>query len=259
MDLYRDPEVYDLVYRSGTADQFASLQKIAALSAIPAEGPWLETACGSARLLVEAEKAGIAVAGFDREPAMVDYARSRLSPAANLSVCDLESCSRAFEPRSIPFAFTLINTIRHLESDAAVLAHFGEMAKVLTRGGVYVVGLSLHDRARAEIEEDLWQGSEAGITVTELSTSLPPENESRFETIVSHLTIERSGEPPEHRDASFPLRVYSQKAWETLVASSMLAPRGTFDLWGDAATAFDGRYVLYALGPREESAEQGAE
>lgn len=251
LELYRQPHIYDLIYRGGTEDQFAALQKIAQAPGVATEGRWLETACGSARLLERAERAGIAVAGFDREEVMVRYGEERLSSSAQLEVADLESFADRFSEVRFPFAFTLVNTIRHLMTDEAVLQHFEEMARVLASQGQYVIGISLLDRARVEIEEDVWVGAAEGIRVSEVAQSLPPESESdRRETILSHVTVERDGEPAEHHDHSFFLRTYTQEEWESLIGDSALKVRETYDLWGDRKPAGGGEYILYALSSR---------
>ena len=124
------------------------------------------------------------------------------------------------------------------------------MAELLAPGGVYVIGLSLIRSGEDEIEEDVWRGSDGERTVTEVSTALPPAPGTRAETIISHITIERAGAPPEHRDESFPLRTYTQEEWETAIERSALRVRAVFDIWGDRATPFSGGYFLYALAPR---------
>ena len=254
MHLYRDPLLYDLVYRGATADQFASLRRISDALGLPAGGPWLETACGSARLLEAAAGAGITVAGFDLEPAMVDFARARLPASSEIHVADLVDCAAPFAGRTFPFAFTLVNTIRHLPDDDALLAHFRAMAALLAPTGRYVIGLSLARPGIDEIEEDVWRGGEGDLTVTELSTTLPAEPGSRSETIISHLTIERAGREPEHRTESFPLRTYTHEEWEQVVGRSALQAAEVFDLWGEPTTPFSGGYFLYSLSLRGEEA-----
>ncbi len=251
LELYRQPHIYDLIYRGGTEDQFAALQKIAHSPGAATEGRWLETACGSARLLARAERAGISVAGFDCEAAMIRYGKDRLSSSAHLQVADLECFADQFHGVKFPFAFTLVNTIRHLLTDRAVLQHFREMSRVLAPQGQYVIGISLLDRARVEIEEDVSIGDEEGIRVTEVTQSLPPESESdRKETILSHVTVERNGEHTEHHDHSFFLRTYTREEWESLIEDSALAVRETYDLWGDQKPSRSGEYILYALSSR---------
>ena len=46
---------------------------------------------------------------------------------------------------SIDAAFNPVNTIRHLESDRAMLRHFAQMADIMKPGAIYVVGVSLID------------------------------------------------------------------------------------------------------------------
>ena len=249
MDYYLDPLIYDLIYDGGTADQWRTLQLLAERFEVSADGVWLEPACGSGRLLVAAAAAGIAVAGFDREPRMLEFARGRLPKSAQLFEADYLDCATRLAPQKFAFAFNLVNSIRHLESDAALIGHLDQMAALLAPNARYLVGLSLHDPATAEVEEDVFRGSRDGVTAVEVVQSLPPEPGERSELIVSHLTIERPGVAPEHRDTSFSLRTYTAEEWEGAVAASQLRIDETFNLWGDRFTPVGGTYGLYSLVP----------
>lgn len=231
-DLYGDPDIYDIVNDSFTPDQIAALWKLAERWDL-VDGIWLDPGCGSGRLLAAAETRGARVAGFDREPGMIDYARARLGPDTHLVVADLEKFASHFEPQSIAFAFSLINTIRHLSSDEALKNHLEEMAKVLRPDGRYVVGISLYEEEGAPIEEDVWQGARGETRVTEIVHGIP-QHEERHELILSHLMIERPGHPVEHRDRSFPLRTYTPAEWMEVVGESALRIASISDIFGDS-------------------------
>ena len=247
MDYYLDPLIYDLIYDGGTEDQWRTLKLLTERFEVPADGVWLEPACGSGRLLVRAAAEGIAVAGFDREPRMLDFARRRLPKESVLVEADYLDCATVLSPQRFAFAFNLVNSIRHLETDSALIGHLDQMAAVLAPGARYLVGLSLHDQQTAEVEEDVFRGSRDGVTAVEVVQSLPPEPGERKERIVSHLTIEPPGVAPEHRDTSFSLRTYTVEEWEGAVAASKLRIDETFNLWGDRFTPVGGTYGLYSL------------
>lgn len=250
LSLYADPEIYDIVHADATAEQFETLLGLASGWELRAEdGAWLEPACGSGRLLAAAEDAGFRVAGFDLEPKMIEYARSHLSSKAQLEVADLRSFSSRFDAGSVSLAFNLINTIRHLDSDAAMLEHFKEVSEVLAPGGRYVVGISLTDYSDHLIEEDVWRGERDGINVVQIVQALPPRR-SRQERIVSHLVIETPGKETEHRDDRYSLRSYSPAEWNALVDASPLVQTEQYDLFGEQLPALECGYKLCILATR---------
>jgi len=179
------------------------------------------------------------VAGYDRSEAMLDYARRRLPARAQLYAAGFadgpEAARRAgLRPGTVDFAFNPVNSLRHLESDAEILAHLGTMAALLRPGALYVVGISLTDYAWLEPEEDVWTGARGRCRVTQVVNYLPPEpgtRRARRERVISHLTVSRPrGE--EHFDDAYDLRTYDAAQWRRLVRRSDLDHAGSFDARG---------------------------
>lgn len=175
MNLYDDPQVYDVLYTPGTARECDVLERIARtwVRTRTAQPLWLEPACGSGRYLRVLGRRGHRLQGFDRSAAMVRYARTQ-APQARLFQADLVDFAPALRPHTVDFAFNLFNTIRHLENDAAVRAHFRQMAQVLRPGGVYAVGLSFTVYGQELMDEDLWEGRRGALHVQQLAQYLPP-------------------------------------------------------------------------------------
>ena len=161
----------------------------------------------------------------------------------------MQSFSPKMKPASVGFAFNTINTIRHLESDAAMLAHFAEISRVLVAGGLYVVGMSLSAYGEEEPSEDVWQGRRGRCRVHQLVQYLPPQPDGprpRVELVLSHLTIERpSG--TKHRDDRYGLRCYDRKQWRSLIRRSALDLLEVTSDTGEPLQDFDGSYFLYLL------------
>ena len=253
--LYADAKIYDILYTPGTAGEVTALEKIERECAGGKLRPhrlWFEPACGTGRYLRVAQGRGRRVVGFDRDPGQLEYARRRLKgPPGALFVADMENYSTAaaiagLKPESVDFAFNPVNTIRHLETDAAFLNHFSQMADLLKPDAVYVVGLSLTDYANLVPEEDLWQTSRGRCKVSQLVNYLPPEPGTptgRVETVISHLTVERpSG--TQHFDDSYGLRTFDEKQWRNLVKRSRLELVGSFDAFAEPQ---EGRILNYQL------------
>lgn len=244
--LYADPEVYDILHWPGTPREVADLVALSQRF-VPAppggrRARWLEPACGSGRYLRVAMALGIDVFGFDLSREMIAHARAMLPsrPAAGRALgrarmfaADMTDFDRQLRPGSIDFAFNPINSIRHLGSDNAVLAHFAAIARVLRPGGVYAVGLSLSRYGGEFPSEDVWQGRRGGVHVRQVIEYLPPrtraERAARAEVAHSHLIIARKGRAVEHRDSSYVLRTYGVGQWRSLIARSALETAGVTD------------------------------
>jgi SAM-dependent methyltransferase len=225
--LYTDPLVYDVLHADGTAGEVRMLERLETrhIGAPPAESVWLEPACGTGRYLLLAGAKGRRVIGFDLEPSMIDYARERfkargIPESASLFVGDMTAFSRHVPAKSVTLAFNLINTIRHLPTDRAMLAHFADIRRSLAPRGIYVVGLSLAAYGLEPPTEDVWTGNRRGIKVRQIVNYTPAtgrsSNRARTEHVASHLVIDRRGST-EHADAAYTLRSYSLAQWRSLV------------------------------------------
>jgi SAM-dependent methyltransferase len=240
--LYDDAAIYDLLYTPGTATEVDGLERLARRFIDRAQPHWLEPACGTGRYLRVLAARGHHVTGFDHKPGMLEYAQGRLQHSSarrrvHLFHADMERFSAAIEPGTIDIAFNLVNTIRHLESDAAVLRHLAEMARVLRPGGIYVIGISLSAYGSESPEEDVWEARRGRCRVRQVIQFLPPGTwigsgrGERIERAVSHLMVERpSGQ--EHRDTTYPLRCYDAAQWRWLLTHSPLRPIGAANAAG---------------------------
>ncbi len=148
--------------------------------------------------------------------------------------------------RSIDFACNPVNSLRHLDCDRTMLAHFAQMAQVLKPGAVYLVGISLTDYGWLSEEEDLWEARRGPCQVSQLVNYLPPApgtGRARIEKVVSHLTVTRP-RGTHHFDDTYDLRCYDQEEWQRLVGRSALRHLGSFDAQG---RPLEGRTVPYQL------------
>lgn len=258
--LYDDPEIYDILHAPGTRDEVDGLEQIERRFVDPALTArarlWLEPACGSGRYLREANRRGIDTVGFDLSEGMIGYARDH-SPAPGAGVgraeyfnADMTDFARRLGRRRASFAFNLINTIRHLTSDQAMLAHLGQVAQILAPGGVYVVGISLTAYGAEAPSEDVWVGARGRRRVTQVVQFIPPNADgnarSRSELVISHLAVESAG-GTQHRDSRYRLRTYSLEQWKDLIERSPLEVVAEVDEVGQVWPAADGGYHLFVM------------
>ncbi|RMH14920.1 MAG: class I SAM-dependent methyltransferase [Planctomycetota bacterium] len=252
--LYADPVIYDILHAPDTDEEVDWLIQVEQAWSPAQRVPrcWLEPACGSGRYLRALRARGIDSVGFDLSDAMIAYARRRAQrlkhrTSEQLFVASMTDFAARVE-RPITFAFNLINTIRHLESDEAVLEHFEQIASVLAPGARYCVGLSTSLYGFEQPSEDVWSGSRGACSVTQVVQYVPPER-GRREQVYSHLTIRRpTGE--EHRESSYTLRTYSRDEWLELIERSCLKLAATLDFDAKQIDPPVLGYAQYLLEPR---------
>ena len=256
--LYADAQMYDILHGPGTKDEVDGLERIASEAFGQDRGRlvWLEPACGTGRYLAELARRGHHVIGFDRNPGMVSFARERLRPfqrkrAVRVFGAELTSFAAKVKPSSVDVVFIPINTVRHLESDAAMLRHFGHVRRVLRPGGVYIVGVGLSWYGYETPTEDVWEGEKRGTHVKQIIEFIPARNaRERKEWAYSHLVIRRTGRArvtEEHRDSSYWLRTYSRGQWRALLRKSRLKLHGVVDQRGETTDPGPIGYALYVL------------
>lgn len=254
---YDHPTWYDVLHAAGTAEEVDGLERIACTHCrTPSRGlgRWLEPACGTGRYLRVAAGRGIDVVGIDASEPMIDYARARfdaLGLGGDLRVGDMTDFR--ISPK-VDFAFCLINSIRHLPSDRAMLDHLRCIADSLRRGGVYAVGISLAKYGIDEDTEDVWEAQRGRLGITQLIQYLAPDPDTRAERVVSQLRITT---PSGERDVghTYNLRSYDHDQWLALLRRSAMEPVALCNEWGEEIArpedrAGAGAYGVWILAPR---------
>ena len=255
---YADASVYDILHAEGTAEELDCLERLAHTFASGAPNVWLEPACGSGRLIRLAARRDKArhVIGFDLEPRMIDYAKRRaeradLTHQHTLFVSDMTQFVGKVKPNSVGFAFNVINTIRHLESDEQLLAHFDQIATSLHPQGVYVLGISLSFYGHEMPSEDVWSGKRGQCEVKQVVNYVPPDSDdgSRIELVYSTITVARpSGE--QVISSCYELRTYNRAQWQDIIDRSNLRMIGFTDALGEPDEPEEPGYGLWVLGLR---------
>ncbi len=238
---YDRPLIYDILHAPGTDEEVEGLVRICRRFSPRARRPvWLEPFCGTGRYLRAAARRGFPGIGVDGDAGMIAYARRRTLrtwrgrgvAGVRYHVAAAETVARCVAGGSADFAIAPINSIRHLESDAAVLAHFRGMHGCLKPGAVYAVGLDFARYGRDCVEEDIWDGVRGPLRVTQVCQYLPADRSDRMETVVSHVTCVRpSG--VEHLDFRYTLRAYDRAEWAELVGRSRFRIEAVVDGTGE--------------------------
>ncbi len=250
---YDEPMLYDVLHGKGTADEVRGLRHLGDRLGLDPAGPWLEPACGSGRYVRAAVAQGVRIAAFDLSEAMIAYARSRMDSAKpgtyRLGVADM----RTFDAASLApgwrfeLAFNPINTIRHLETDAHLLAHLERIHGALRPGGVYVVGLSLSVYGFEQPSEDTWHGSRGSLKVNQVVQYTPAHGgRDRTEQVHNVLAVTR---PSGTRviPSAYGLRSYDRDQWDSVLAHSPFSVWGCVNEAGEDIEPTSPGYALWVL------------
>jgi SAM-dependent methyltransferase len=259
--------VFDILHEPGTRAEGRGLIRIARrFGAWPERGVpiFLEPACGSGRYLRALAGLGCRAVGFDVSPAMVAYARRTLRAAGLWALCAAgrRRGATAFRADMTHFrvvyradvVFSTINTIRHLPSDRAMLAHLARIRAALNPRGVCIIGLSLSLRGESP-GEDVWTARRAGVRVTQVVQYLPPRR-GRREWVHSHVVVRRRGVET-HHDSRYWLRCYTRTRWNRLLARARFRTLGIVNEQGHDADPGRLGYALWVLRPLTRSRSSG--
>lgn len=196
VDWYDTPRWYDIVFDVDTNREADFLEEVLRLHgprrARAQRADILEPACGSGRLVRALARRGHAVVGFDRNEAMLDFARRRLSAskvAARVEHGDMASFR--YDAR-FDLAHCLVSTFKYLLDEASARAHLECVSRALVPGGLYVLGFHLSDYARTVPSRERWVAARGGATVTCTTHVSPARRSSRLEDVRTRLVVERA-------------------------------------------------------------------
>src|SRR5262245_7675546 len=136
MSLYDFPHYYDLVFGSDWKAELDFLQGCFSQHARRPVRRLFEPACGTGRLLFRLGLAGYQVAGLDLNRRAVAYCNARLQRYGLPPSARVGDMTTFRLPKKIDACFNMINSFRHLRSDAAAKSHLRSVSKCLVRGGI---------------------------------------------------------------------------------------------------------------------------
>jgi SAM-dependent methyltransferase len=171
-NLYDYPKYYDLIFGSDWKSELEFLESVFRQHARRPVRRVFEPACGTGRLLYRLAKRGYEVSGLDLNPAAVAYCNRRLARHGSAPTARVGDMSDFRLPRQVDAAFNMINSFRHLPTEAAAHAHLACLARSLAPGGVYVLGLHLTPTRGEPIEEESWSSRRGNLCIlSELETT----------------------------------------------------------------------------------------
>jgi SAM-dependent methyltransferase len=222
IDWYDTPRYYDIVFDAGTREEADFLEAVDARH-VTARAPGrarrvLEPACGSGRLVLELARRGCAVTGFDRNEAMLAFARERLRSAgveARLAHADLASFRFAGKFR---LAHCLVSTFKYLLDERSARTHLELVADALETGGVYVLGLHLSAYDDRRRQRERWV-EKRGTTKVVCNTQVwPAHRKRRIEAVRTRLVVREEGREL-RSETRWDFRTYDARELRALVRS----------------------------------------
>lgn len=201
--------LYDAAFDWEVSGEVGSISGLSGL----AEGRVLEPMCGSGRLLRGFREAGFETVGVDASAEMLALAEARYEKLGyegtwiQADVCDFdldEACDLAVCP---------INSLAHLQTEAAMLAHLNAMSRNLYEGASYWLQLDLKAPVQVGASEE-WEFEYLGETL--VSQWACTGYHDGYETHVSRFVF------PDGRviEDDYEMKVWDYASWSALLERS---------------------------------------
>lgn len=181
--LYDYPKYYDLIFASDWAAEFKFLKEcFEQYSSKPVKRVF-EPACGTGRLLVQFAKGSYEVAGNDLNEKAIEYCNERLVRQGFAPSAFVGDMANFTVKKKFDAAFNLINTFRHLPTEATAEAHFKCVADALNKGGIYLLGLHLIPKTPQKCTSETWSARRGPLSVVSNLWSIELDLKKRVERI----------------------------------------------------------------------------
>jgi SAM-dependent methyltransferase len=205
---YDYPQYYDMVMRDDTFEE-ADFIEAACQKYCPFEvKKILEPACGTGRVVAELASRGYDLKAFDLNKKMLGYLKRRLkrrSLQADLFQADMIDFHM---PEKVDAAYNLINSFRYLLTEDAARSHLKNVARVLPKGGIYILAMHLLPEDVDEESTERWTASHGKTRITATLRVLDADREKRIEDLRISLFI-RTGEEELRLRHDFQFRMYT--------------------------------------------------
>jgi SAM-dependent methyltransferase len=217
-DWYDHPEFYDLSLRDETPLEAAFIEAACRKYCDMPVRRLVEPACGSGRLVLEMVARGYQVTGLDVNEKALDFLRKQLKKRKLRAEILREDMTDFSLPEPADAAFCLLNSFRHLLTEAAAKRHLEAIAKNLKPGGIYILGLHLVPPDAYDNAIERWRTRQGR---TQVSTDLrvtATDRRRRIESLQVSLLVRRDDKCWRLR-GTFDFRLYTAAQIRKLLAS----------------------------------------
>lgn len=164
-DLYDFPQYYDLLFGSDWQAEFLFMRKCFERYSKREVQRIFEPACGTGRLLIKLAQRGYEVAGNDLNERAVNFCNDRLEKKGYPRTATVGDMADFTVKRKFDAAFNMINTFRHLPTEATAEAHLHCTAAALSKGGLYLLGIHLQPTKGERMESEAWVARRGNLQV----------------------------------------------------------------------------------------------
>uniref|UniRef100_A0A7C2PAG6 Class I SAM-dependent methyltransferase n=1 Tax=Schlesneria paludicola TaxID=360056 RepID=A0A7C2PAG6_9PLAN len=181
--LYDFPKYYDLIFGSDWKAEYKLLTAVFERYAGRKVKRLFEPGCGTGRLLVKFGKAGYDVSGLDLNEKAVAFCNARFRRHGLKDAAFVGDMADFHLKKPVDACFNMINTFRHVPTEAAAKSHFRCIADGLAPGGLYVLGLHLTPETPQKCVEEKWSATRGSLTVNSRLWSIGIDLKKREERI----------------------------------------------------------------------------
>ena len=215
-DIYDYPKYYDVLFASDWKAEYDFLLGCFAKHVKGEVRRLFEPACGTGRLLIKFAQAGYEVGGNDLNPKAVKYCNDRLKRGGFPETAQVGDMCDYQLKKKVQAAFNTINSFRHLQTEEQAVNHLQCVARSLTKGGIYALGLHLTPDQGALCEHEAWSAQRGHLCINSEMQSLEVDRRKRTERVRFMFDIYTPSRQFRLSD-EFTFRTYTAKQLQSLL------------------------------------------
>jgi SAM-dependent methyltransferase len=187
--IYDYPRYYDLLFGSDWKAEFDFFEACFRKHCPRKVSRIFEPACGTGRLLIKLANAGYSVGGNDLNPKAIGYCNDRFARFHHDRTAFVGDMSDFKLKHKVDATFNTINSFRHLPTESAAVAHLQCMARILRKGGIYILGIHLEPTEGARIEDEGWTARKGHLMINSYMWSKGVDKRRRMEMLGMILDV----------------------------------------------------------------------
>ena len=233
---YDVPQYWDLAFDDDTADEADFIEAAAKKYCDFPATALLEPGCGGGRLVVELSRRGYDVTGWDLSEQAASFANNRLEETSLSGRVHVSNMLSARTSKPVDIAYCLVNTFRHLLTEADAIQHLQTIAACVRPGGLYIIGMHMLPPDADEEDSEDWSVTAGETTVNMRLDVVSCDRETRLETLRFQMNVSTAGSNESKQfQSDYQMRLYDAPTILELLAKVPefeLLPE-VYDFWYD--------------------------
>jgi SAM-dependent methyltransferase len=184
-NLYDNPKYYEIAFsfRNILSEVDLFEECFRCFSQIPVRSV-LELGCGTCPHMEEFIKRGYQYNGLDLNKAILEYSRQKaLEIRAEVTLFQGDMIDFSLE-RTVDFIYILLGSLS-LKNTADLITHFNSVARIMKKGGLYLLDWCVQFEPLWQTEGDSWEMEQNGIQIkTQMSWKAISRLEQTFEETI---------------------------------------------------------------------------